>query len=62
VLAAPQLRRRVLEIRQGEEIVLTGASVDSVTVRLLQKSGKTARVLVIAPDDVTIDTSKLSAL
>jgi hypothetical protein len=61
VLLEPQMRRRVVEIRQGEEIVLTGVSVHSVRFRLIEKSGKKARVVVEAPDDVKIDTSGLSA-
>lgn len=57
----PAMRRRVVEIRQGEEIVASGVSAMSVTFRLIEKTGKKARVLVIAPDDVKIDTSNLSA-
>jgi hypothetical protein len=55
------MRRRVIELRQGEHIVLTGGSVAQVVVHLIEKSGKRARLLVEAPDDVKIDTKGCSA-
>jgi len=61
VAVLPPPRRRVVEIRQGEEIRLTGVSAAAVVFRLIEKSGKKARVLVEAPDDVKIDTSNLSS-
>lgn len=54
----PVMRRRVIEIRPGEVISWVGASLCEVRVTLIEKSGRKARVLVEAPDDVTIDTSK----
>jgi ribosomal protein L21 len=45
-LLAPEMRRRVLEIRQGEEISLSGPGAGAVVVRMLEKSGRKVRVLV----------------
>jgi hypothetical protein len=61
LVIVPVLRRRVIELRHGEHIVLTGGSVAQVVIRLIEKSGKKARLLVEAPDDVKIDTRGISA-
>jgi hypothetical protein len=55
VVATPPVRRRaVVEVRVDHELSLVDASGVEIVVRLLEKSGKKARLLLVLPDGVRI--------
>lgn len=57
-IAAPVRRRRVIEVLPDGEIQLTGLAVGTVTLRLLEKSGRRARFVLELPDEVRVDQRK----
>ena len=47
----PTETRTVWDVRPGEQLVLDGSRI---SVRVLDKSGKHARLLIVAPRDISI--------
>lgn len=55
---APVLRRQVIEMVADGELTLTSASGETVTLRLVEKSGRRARLVFELPDEIRIDQRK----